>query len=128
MSLVRGRDDLLCGLNIVISNDLTDQILEVVWREARSAHQHQRVFVDEHDRDDVFRCVEGQILQQRDVRRNLQVVQQQRVAVGRRLYEAVSREDRAGAGDILDDEVLPSFFDRKFATTRAVSSVGPPAG
>src|SRR6185312_10796649 len=71
-----------------------------------AADQHQRIAVDENDRRQVLFGVERQVLVQRDVGGDLQIVQQQRVAVGRRLRDLVGGDDGAAAADVLDDDRL----------------------
>ena len=49
---------------------------------------------------------------ERHVRGDLQVVQQQRVAVGRAARDAAGGDGGAAAADVLDDEVLPELLGK----------------
>ena len=90
------------------------EFLKRVWRKAGTPDQNQRIAVDHHHRLEVLQRVEGQGLEQRRVRRNLQVVQQQRVAVRLGLGDLVGCNDRAAAGDVFDDEVLSELLLQLF--------------
>ena len=68
--------------------------------------QHQRIAIDEYDRRQVLLGIERKLLIERHVCGDLQIVQQQRVAVGRRLHDLVGRDDGAAAADVFDDEIL----------------------
>jgi hypothetical protein len=57
----------------------------------------------------------------------LQIVQQERVAIGCGLGQAIGGDDRAGAGDVLDDEVLAQLL-RQEIRHHARSLVCRPAG
>ena len=83
-----------------------EELVEVVGVEVPAADKHQRIAIDEDDGDEILLGIERQILVQRDVRRNLQVMQEKRVAVRCRLCHLVGADDRAAAGDVLDDEAL----------------------
>ena len=79
------------------------------------------------DRDEVLLGVERQRLVERDVRRNLQIVDEQRVAVGRRARDALAGDVGAAAADVLDDEVLAEL-GRELRRDLARHLVGRPAG
>ena len=105
-----------------------EQLGERVRLERLAADQHQRVVVDEDDRREVFLGVERQVLVERDVGRNLQIVQQQRVAVRRRMGDAAGGDGGAAAADVLDDEILLRASPTATWRQHARELVGRPAG
>ena len=74
-----------------------DQLGQRLGLEVLPPDQHQRVGVDHGDRQEVLLGVERQRLVERDVRGDLQVVDEQRVAVGRRARDALARDVGAAA-------------------------------
>ena len=72
--------------------------------------------------------VERQVLVERDVRRNLQIVQQQRVAVRRRVATRLVAMMVPPPLTFSTMTFCFSLFDSDCASTRATWSVGPPAG
>ena len=83
-----------------------DQLRQRLGFEGLAPDQHQRVGVDHGDRQEILLGVERQRLVERHVRRDLQIVDEQRVAVGRRARDALAGDVGAAAADVLDDEVL----------------------
>ena len=83
-----------------------DQLRQRLGFERLAPDQHQRIGVDHGDRQEILLGVERQRLVERDVRRDLQVVDEQRVAVGRRARDALAGDVGAAAADVLDDEIL----------------------
>src|SRR6185437_4259481 len=51
----------------------------------------------------------------------------ERIAIGRRVRDTADADGPRGAGDILDDDVLPSVWPMCCASNRPMTSVGPPA-
>ena len=105
-----------------------DQLGERIGGERFASDQHQRVVVDEGDRREVLLGIERQVRMQRHIGRDLQIVQQQGMAVRGRARDPAGGDRGGAAADILDDEALPELlgeFRRQHARQR---SVGPPAG
>src|SRR5262249_55798087 len=71
-----------------------------------SSRQHQRVLVDEADRREVLLGIEREIWIERYVGGDLQIVQEQRVAVRRRARDPASSDGGAAAAYVLDHEIL----------------------
>ena len=104
-----------------------DQLRQRVGGERLAPDQHQRVGVDHGDRHEVLLGVERQRLVERHVGRDLQIVDEQRVAVGRRARDARAGDVGAAAADVLDDEILPEL-GRELRRDLARDLVGRPAG
>ena len=83
-----------------------DQLRQRVGFEGLAPDQHQRIGVDHGDRQEILLGVERQRLVERHVGRDLQIVDEQGVAVGRRARDALAGDVGAAAADVLDDEVL----------------------
>ena len=60
-----------------------------------------------------FAVSNGSVLVERNVRGNLQIVQQQRVTVGRGIGDAVGADDRSAASDVFDDDTLLQFLRKR---------------
>ena len=103
-----------------------EQFGERVRRERLASDQHQRVLVDEGDRRQVLLGVETELRIERDIRRNLQVVQQQRVAVLGAARDPAGRDRGAAAADVLDDEILSELLG-ELRRQHARELVGRPA-
>ena len=84
-----------------------DQLVERVERRAGLGHEHEVGIVDRRDRHEVAHQLERLVRDQRFVDGVRVRHQQQRVAVGRALGDRVGADDRAGAGAVVDDHVLP---------------------
>ena len=95
-----------------------DQFRQRIGDERLPSDQQQGVGVYHGDRDEIFFSIERQRFVERDVGRDLQIVNEQRVAVGSRARHALTGDIGAAAADILDDEALPELgreFRRKLA-------------
>jgi hypothetical protein len=103
-----------------------DQLFERVGLERLAADQHQRIVVDEYDGREILLGVEGQVAIERDVRGNLQIVQQQRVAVGRGAGDASGGDGGRAAAHILDDEILSQLV-RQCRRQHARELIGRPS-
>src|SRR5207253_9700066 len=85
-------------------------LAEVVRREVLPPDEHQRIAVDERHRGEVLLGVVGQLRVERDVGGDLQVVQQQRMAVGRGARDAAGADRGAAAAHVVDDEGLAELL------------------
>ena len=91
-----------------------DQLRDALDRQLRRGRQHQRPIGREDDRLEVALDVIGHRLERvRRQRQRCALRIQQRIAVGRRLRDVHGAGDAAGAGPVLDDDLLsPSFGQR----------------
>src|SRR3954452_8658538 len=87
-----------------------NQLFQRVGLERLAADQHQWIVVDEDDRREVFLSVERQVLVERNVGRDLQIVQQQRVAVWRPAGDTASGDGGGAATHVLDNDVLSELL------------------
>jgi hypothetical protein len=90
-----------------------DQLFDRVGLERLAADQHQRIVVDEDDGREILLGVERQVVVERDVRGNLQIVQQQRVAVGRGAGDASGGDGGRASAHVLDDEILSELVGER---------------
>ena len=94
-----------------VGSQVRDQLAERGGRERLAPDEHQRVMVDEaHRRDVAFGVVRQLAPVEPRIRRDLQVVHEQRVAVGRRAREPVRGDDRVAAAHVLDHEGLAELL------------------
>jgi hypothetical protein len=83
------------------------QLGDIVWRQRRTRRQGRRGGVDEADGDEILFGVERKVRVKRHARRQRDLVQQHRIAVGRGAGGAAGRDHAAGAADVFDDHLLP---------------------
>jgi hypothetical protein len=100
-----------------------EQLLGRVGLQRLAADQHQRIVVDEDDGREVLLGIERQIVVERDIGRNLQIVQEQRMAVRRRARDPAGGDGGAAAAHILHDEILPELL-RQYRRQHARELVG----
>ena len=89
---------------------------------------HVRHPGDAGDRRDVAQEVERQMLVERGVDAVGRIDQQDRVAVGRGVRHRLGADIVAGAGPVLDDELLAEPLGQIWPIMRAMMSVVPPGG
>ena len=100
------RPDIAVGDLVALGAHMGDQFLQVLGWKVRARHQDHRHIGDEADRRKVADRIERQLGIERGRGRLADMHQQQRVAVGRGLGDAIGAEGAAGADDVFDDDRL----------------------
>ena len=113
----------LVGIRLQIG----DERRQVVDRQRGMRHQNEVDDAHQGDRLEVRDRIVRQLLLQRDVDRMRERRDQQRVAVGVGLGDRIGSDDHAGTGRLSITIGWPSPFAIRSATTRAPTSVAPPA-
>ena len=103
--------------------DVVDELLDGLRRHVVVDHHHVRHAHEAADRRDVADEVERQLLVERRVDAVRRIDQQHGVAVGRRREHGFDREVVAGAGLVLDDELLAGLL-RQVLPDQARQDVG----
>ena len=85
---------------------VVDQLLHGLGRKIRRHHQHVLRGADQHHRLEVAHRIEALVRRDGDVHRQRLRAEMQRVAVGRRLRGLRRADIAAGAGAVLDHDLL----------------------
>src|SRR5688572_8929558 len=105
-----------------------DQLFHATRRRGRMDHEHQRRRGHHRDVSEVLdRVVLKLAVEIRVDGVRSDVLQPQRVTVGRRLDRKVGRDGRAGAGFVLDDHLLAELLGERYGD-RTAENVGDSAG
>ncbi len=115
------------GHGVGVGLHVVDQLLERVRLEVLAGDDRHRHRGDEADRREVGLRVVGEIGVERRRRRHADVVQQQRVAVGRGAGRLGGAEGAAGAADVLHDDLLAERLRHRLGDQPG-HRVGRPAG
>ena len=105
---MRGRSDPCVRQSdlVLVRLDVSEELLEILRREALPADDRHRHVVDEADVLEILERIEAQAAVQRRRRRHADMVDQDRVAVRLRVLHLLGRQNSARARAVLDEDRL----------------------